>query len=1197
MGLLIVLSSAYTGDALECMVCHDGSIGPLINSSLFGSHIDVNITGGAGNLTSEDCIACHYSANTVVHLLPVSTYTCEDCHINGVLPAAPKVYNHTRNANISVNAFCGDCHNKTSNLFSYSANASAAHYGRNASFGLPTGEQYCIWCHQNSSTIYKDVMQNANNNRINNHTSGIINPGHPAGQPDCTTCHGQDKLHGATITKPAYDSGFCRSCHDNDRLKKNKHADTVECITCHADTATDIHNIKYLLQNGTYRSINANGCTDCHNFGLPAPYFQLPFASADCTTCHQSGLVKFSSAPKIPAPMEHSTNPYSGAMWNGSQPAYWSTSSQKSACNYCHGNTLHSSNAPGNISNIQAGNAQNQSITSTSFWCANCHYMGSASGNYSYNASSFSPVPPEIQNKTGLVPQKAGDGTNFFNHSLGNWSDNACLPCHSVNSPTTTAQFVHNVAAGGGGADCVSCHDVAASGAPPDKKIDILALNKSVHYGLNGGGSRACWACHGDGTAPTGHPAGYKSPRKCSSDNCHSLNQDYRAPMVYSHFRNASRNGNPGNVPNVNVTTGSNCEECHAISAIAEGNNVYSTASHYGSLELPDSINCIYCHLNEDNSKEWGSATLIHENRTNLSELDRERNKFTVKAGESFDLGNRFRLKVLEISTARDSALIELLKDNVLLDRSPVKIGNYTYEENLTIDDSIVKSTVIVLNITGIFNGDNISFIQFEGWRLKRVHTENKTTSCYLCHVYTRQRVKYRVIDRNEDTDDIFYSEELVNLTDKKEYNETDALRIIANLTDNDTLAGIGSGKRKTLFEGEVWNIAKDYSLLLKEITTKSDEAYLMLRVGNHSYEDIVKKGQVFEYSPRMNLDNRSRNITIFRARVVEMIQAKPENMVVLEEVVALSPDIKKIQEDQTLLGYNSSWLWENSTIIVGRIPENFHSPQLFDGADGGGDCLSCHGGLDEKRVSLLGKHENLNGGGNNACYACHGGTKDMQAHPAGYRTPRNCVSCHAALQDNYGAVYIGDEEHRKEKCEGCHVSNFHEITVYNILPSVDKLSLQKQENKTIIKASALAGYKMKVRGARYYIDSLAEKIAMQPVDGVFDSQTEEVYGEVDVSKISSGKHVIYVESMERDNKWSNPATLAVRLENGELKVDDEKKSSTFFIIPALGILVIVYLVITKIMGIDLMEKLKGVYRLHESIVKYINDIRRNRNR
>ncbi len=795
LGLLTILSSVNTGYALfeNCISCHNSDIGiyPAINTSLFGTHKDVNITDGSGVLSDGDCSVCHFSIDFQMFNpgFTVPTYACEDCHMSGIIPGAPRVYNHTRNANISVKAFCGDCHNRTSNLFRYSANASSAHYGRNASFGLPAGEQYCVYCHHNSSTIYNDVMQNPNNNMIDNHTSGIINPGHPAGRPDCTGCHGQDKLHGVNITKPFNDSGFCNSCHNNDRLKKNRHAGKVECIRCHEDATTDIHNIKYVLQNGSYRGIIATGCGDCHNFSLPAPYFQLSFSTADCTSCHQGRLVRFALAPRIPAPMEHSANPYSGGLWKGSQPAYWSNTSQKSACNYCHGNTLHTSNASGNIENIRAGNMFNQSITNTSYWCANCHYMGSAGGNYSYNASSFSPVPPEIQNKTGLVPQKAGDGTDFFNHSFGEWSDNTCQPCHSAGSPTTITPFVHNVAAGGGGPDCASCHDINASGAPLDKRIDISAFNNSVHYGLNGGGSRACWACHGDGTEPAGHPQGYKSPRRCSNDDCHSLRQDYRAPMVYSHFKNSSRNGNPNNALNFNVTTESNCEECHANSATTQGDTISSTAAHYVSLQLPDSINCIYCHLNEDNSKKWGNATLIYENRTALAELNREINKFAVRAGELFDLGNRFSLKVLEVSTARDSALIELLKDNVPVDRSLVRIGNYTYEKNLTIDDVSVKSPVIVLNITDIFNGNNISFIRFEGWRLKRVHAENKTTSCYLCHVYPRPRVKYRVVERvNLDIDDIFYTEEFVNLTDKK---------------------------RKTIFEGTAWNIADDYYLLL----------------------------------------------------------------------------------------------------------------------------------------------------------------------------------------------------------------------------------------------------------------------------------------------------------------------------------------------------------------------------------------------
>jgi len=284
------------------------------------------------------------------------------------------------------------------------------------------------------------------------------------------------------------------------------------------------------MQDGKYRGINATLCSDCHD---SANNFKLPFSAADCSTCHQgNGLPKFSLAPKLPTQLNHSSNNYSGALWNGSQLAYWRNT--VGACNYCHGNTLHESKALGNIDKISSGNLPNQTITKTSYWCANCHYKTTSSGNYSYNGNVFSPVPPEIMNSTGLVPQKAQDGTSFFNHSLKEWSDNICRPCHSTDSPDSTTRFIHNVSPGGGGADCASCHDVNATGAPSDKRIDIKAFEKGVHNSLNNGGNGACWACHGDGTEPGGHPAGYRSPKKCSNDNCHSLSQSYRAPMVYS---------------------------------------------------------------------------------------------------------------------------------------------------------------------------------------------------------------------------------------------------------------------------------------------------------------------------------------------------------------------------------------------------------------------------------------------------------------------------------------------------------------------------------------------------------------------------------------------------------------------------------------------------------------------------------------
>jgi len=793
--------------------------------------------------------------------------------------------------------------------------------------------------------------------------------------------------------------------------------------------------------------------------------------------------------------------------------------------------------------------------------------MNTSSGNYFYNGSSYFPVPPEIQNKTGLVPQTATDGTNFFNHSFGDWSDIVCKQCHSTNFPNSTTQFIHNVTSGGGGPNCISCHDkTIGNGAPLNKRVDISDFNKSVHNGINGGGNRACWACHGDGTEPGGHPPQYKSPRKCSDDNCHTLNQSYRAPMLYSHFKNASLNNNIDNAVNFNVTVSNNCQDCHIQSVVNNGNTKNSTVSHYGTLaSLPDTRNCIYCHLNKDNSEKWGNATRININRTLLVELDRINNKFTVKAGESVGLGSIFKLKVDEISKDR-IALIELFKDDVQVDKSAVSLGNYTYEETLIIENASIKVPVIVLNFTGFFYSGNSSFVQFEGFRTKRVHSENKTTFCYQCHYYSSPKIKYRVIERvHNDIDDIYYTEELVNFSDKKQYDETDALRAIMNLTDNDFYIDINSVTRKSLLEGETWNISQDYTLKVKDTTKENDEAFIQLNIGNISYEDIVKKGEYFEYKPKINyLGYKSENISIFRAKVSEIIHANPSNMLILENVTALSMDIKKIEEKQTLVGYNTSWLWENSTLTAGKIPSDFHSPLLFDGKDGGGECLTCHGieGVSDKKVLGLGKHTELNGGGNQACYACHGGSAGIKNHPSGFRSPRRCTSCHASTVDNYSAIYIGDEEHKDGICENCHVTNIHIIQRLGVSPSVKDISLTTQDNKTILKALALAGYKMKVRGARYYIDSPEEKFMMYPEDGVFDTQKEEIVAQIDVSKISAGKHLIYVEAMERNNDWGVASSIA--LDIGRKEIMPEAKETPGFSI-LFGGLAIILLSLTKI--------------------------------
>jgi hypothetical protein len=424
-------------------------------------------------------------------------------------------------------------------------------------------------------------------------------------------------------------------------------------------------------------------------------------------------------------------------------------------------------------------------------------------------------------------------------------------------------------------------------------------------------------------------------------------------------------------------------------------------------------------------------------------------------------------------------------------------------------------------------------------------------------------KAKYKVIERvSSEKDEIYYSKETVNFTDNKIFDENVVLQLLELLTDKDLHVTIQPEKRRALYEGETWNITEGTSLVVRGVDTKSEVAFIQLHTGDYFYEDIVNRGGIFEFTPEINyLGNQPKNITIFRAKVSGIIQAKPKNMVIIEDVVALSPEIKKIMVNQTLFGYNMSWLWENSTINVGKIPDNFHSPQVYDGGNGGGNCLSCHGneGFSQKKVVSLGKHDTINGGGNNACRACHGGTKDIQAHPAGYKTPRNCLGCHAAADDNYGAVYIGDEEHKNEKCEVCHVSNIHEITRLHMTPSVKKIVITKENNMTLLKASISSGYKMKVRDARYYIDTPLNKFGMSPADGIFDSQREDVFARMEISGLSAGKHVVFVEAMERKDNWGLPSSLEFTITGSDLKNGGEKRASMVTLADTFVILLIAF--------------------------------------
>jgi len=273
------------------------------------------------------------------------------------------------------------------------------------------------------------MVDPALNKSIQNHTALGTNPG-------CTNvnCHSIGRIHISTLTKPVLtlpNSSFCTDICHNTKQRHNG-STGLNCTQCHLNTSKSIHPVRYLQQDGSNWSTSNS-------------------SAVNCTSCHQgTGLTNFSNASKIPTPMNHSINRYSGAMWNGTQSRFWENTSQQSSCNYCHGTiAYHNSSGLGNITLIQGTNTVRQSLTG-GYWCANCHYNGSASaGKYSYKGNLFDPVPPEILNLTGSVPAISRDGTAFKNHSgyfNPDFDDDACKACHDNNlaADVTSLNFSHN---------------------------------------------------------------------------------------------------------------------------------------------------------------------------------------------------------------------------------------------------------------------------------------------------------------------------------------------------------------------------------------------------------------------------------------------------------------------------------------------------------------------------------------------------------------------------------------------------------------------------------------------------------------------------------------------------------------------------------------------------------------------------------
>jgi hypothetical protein len=404
-------------------------------------------------------------------------------------------------------------------------------------------------------------------------------------------------------------TGKCLSCHndtgypDDTNLDgvvapyKRPHNNNVMCESCHK---TNPHVLVFIQPSGTYGSrATAASCPECHQTGIP------------------SGVnPNFTKAFLIPGELRHSSDPSNGSVWG----SYWTNTTPRTACIFCHDNTLHSITPMGRILEWFPDYIINGSI-GNNFTCSGCHYK--ASPTYSLMRSSFESaglqIPPEITNGSNWN----GTFTKYFNHSIKGFTDNVCKQCHgsSLAANATLGEFVHNVLAADMNA-CTSCHSV--TGGAPIVGTDDLG----THINLNttdGGASNLtsadCKTCHFDnpheGTSPANtylcadcHTASGTGPKKPVSSKIFIDKNHGEAACIDCHIADEKyHQGNPrGSVANpiyVNRYNTSNvratdCADCHYAANLDDA-PFYAPAG--GSHIISNGIACSSsCH---------GSGTMI----------------------------------------------------------------------------------------------------------------------------------------------------------------------------------------------------------------------------------------------------------------------------------------------------------------------------------------------------------------------------------------------------------------------------------------------------------------------------------------------------------------------------------------------------------------------------------------------------------
>ncbi len=588
------------------------------------------VARGALNVTEHFTTATDIKASYNATAL----YSCMKCHQD---IREMKLNNSDNDYNITAWASGGDNYNAT-----IGGNNSPYHYGRKRSDIRNGTSTNCTYCHQNSSTAFTSAMQNPIVNKsIYEHTdNGTRNVTGRA----CTDsgCHNAGFIHNSTLTKPAVSNwtqgkyDYCAPCHRESGISSKKvrghntsniSTPGMDCGYCHnassqgqAGGALRVHSTR--LAN---RSTTNSTCETCHRDATYVPASRIikthyPNATTDkgntsesgrtCELCHGiSGANKLhQSTVKKPNYNCESCH------LNGNKTSPYNATTAKASINsFLHDNASH---ALGNQTGCErCHNTTNKSET--------FHFTDYANGTSvapgwtGWNNGTQANCIDCHRNKTNQAPFFALFSTSST-HT--NATIDGCYNCHTdASTRASNPRALHYVLTSPGSANCTLCHDLAGEAG---KKIDVAAMNKSdsIHLNLNknatvvkaspsyAGDSKRCWACHGNGSEPNGHPTNFKNAYKCV--DCHvisgSRNTNYTPNntifTVTEHYRGGSE---------IRTPAAAYCTDCHNKTemlkagndaALSTANPANDSVSHYGrkraDVRSGASADCGYCHQN-----------------------------------------------------------------------------------------------------------------------------------------------------------------------------------------------------------------------------------------------------------------------------------------------------------------------------------------------------------------------------------------------------------------------------------------------------------------------------------------------------------------------------------------------------------------------------------------------------------------------